>query len=557
MPLTTFKSVRGRLLALLALIAIPLTLVSSILAITTYREVTGALVRAERQTASSFAVRARLWFRGMLRVSVTAVTGAEAAAVDNAGCEATVRRIFGEFEGLVGLRIRTSAGISCAAVGPGFDADDIGRVAMAQRKQAMIIPWRGQSIGRARYGVARLKNDSGAEGLFVVIDVMSADAARAWEATLILDRSLLDQAFEIGLLDAGSQVAVVTRQRDILVSRGIEQSETDWLPQEINFGQETYEWAVDGQAETRHNFALQQIAAPDLFIIARFDSNTRTAAFRQFLILLVTPLMIILLLAMTYSVCIRRDIGRWINGIEAAARRNVEQSGEVNLAPVGDDMPSDIRSVAEAYNAMVTASTKREVALSSALNDNRNLMRDLHHHIKNSLQVVQSYLALSRRADREARHAPLLLQAEAKVQVLAMAYRVCLTDQGFKPATIGVFLGELKKMAEAMTGGEAFRSNVDDMTASAKLPVERLIPLGLTIIESARVGIDKWEAALPVVSMAMVDGGEIELIVAFDNGVPAKRPDKMLLSGLSRQLQVREQSLAGSEIVHWRFSAAQ
>ncbi len=60
-------------------------------------------------------------------------------------------------------------------------------------------------------------------------------------------------------------------------------------------------------------------------------------------------------------------------------------------------MPNDIRGVAEAFNGMVEAARSREFELRGLVASNQFLMRELHHRVNNSLQVIQSYLSLSRR----------------------------------------------------------------------------------------------------------------------------------------------------------------
>jgi hypothetical protein len=67
MRLARFRTVRGRLLALLIAIALPIGCVTALAAATAYRTITGAIEASQIQAADDFAVRTRIWYRGALR----------------------------------------------------------------------------------------------------------------------------------------------------------------------------------------------------------------------------------------------------------------------------------------------------------------------------------------------------------------------------------------------------------------------------------------------------------------------------------------------------------
>ncbi|WP_163071680.1 hypothetical protein, partial [Acinetobacter baumannii] len=72
------------------------------------------------------------------------------------------------------------------------------------------------------------------------------------------------------------------------------------------------------------------------------------------LALLIIPLATLALLCTVYLHAIHSHILRWLRGIEQAARQE-EQSSFTARALVAEEMPSDIKSVARAFNAMVDA----------------------------------------------------------------------------------------------------------------------------------------------------------------------------------------------------------
>ena len=146
-------------------------------------------------------------------------------------------------------------------------------------------------------------------------------------------------------------------------------------------------------------------------------------------------------------------------------------------------MPGDIRSVAEAFNTMVEEQEVRQRRLQTALDDNRFLVRELHHRVKNSLQVVQSYIGLTKRDYRgEARLA--LADAECRVHVLSAAYRFTLADGEMQPVRVDLFIDDVVTMIANLIRGRDQRVS-GRIETTASLSVDRVIPLGFLVVDVA------------------------------------------------------------------------
>ncbi len=61
----------------------PVALLSMVLATTTYRSVSHAIELAQLEIASNYAARARIWFRGALRMTMAMASAAHSAGLDD------------------------------------------------------------------------------------------------------------------------------------------------------------------------------------------------------------------------------------------------------------------------------------------------------------------------------------------------------------------------------------------------------------------------------------------------------------------------------------------
>jgi two-component system, sensor histidine kinase PdtaS len=542
-----FRTVRTRLLALMAFVFLPIAIISIILATTTYRSVSKNIELAQLQTVSNYAVRARLWYRGSLRTLVSVVESIKSAGVDSKYCSLITQGVISGIGGFQAIHIKFPDQPPCLASKNGsFTNNILENISIEQSKKSLVTAWSGLLIPNARYDAVIIE---GKISLVLYTFHKQADG-KQWEAVLLVDPILLDQAFEIGVQDSNTFVALMKKGQQIIVSRNVQEADLSWLPQNEDVFDQPRRWFSKKRGDTSYVYATQLVTEPDLYVLARFDNETANAAFMQFLILCITPLLMLIILFVVYVRVIHFDIIQWIKGIEAAARNR--QRVSIVLAPVDDNMPQDIRQVAEAFNEMVVDRNQREDTLRKALDANQYLLRELNHRVKNSLQVIQSYLALSRRqkAGLQKIH---FAETEAMVQVISISYRFALQDGTMRPVPIKPLAEEvLSNLSSSLRGPDQWIDVKID--AEAGLDVDRIIPLGLAIVEGVVAALRAVNAKTVRVSLRTLPDGYIKLVITSDGMKATSLPPTKIIAGLAAQLQARETKEDDKDVVNWTFS---
>ena len=300
-----------------------------------------------------------------------------------------------------------------------------------------------------------------------------------------------------------------------------------------------------------HTYASLLVIEPDLFILARFNNAAAQSAFTQFLVLALTPLVILVLMFLAFYWAMNRDLVRWIAAIEATARERL--AGGFKRAQIAPDMPDELGRVALAYNSLIDDVEARETDLKSSLARNTDLMRELNHRVKNSLQVIQSYLAISRRQSRKT-VAVALLETEAKVLVLSSAYRLALRDGMLQPVPIKPFVEEVvANLSAHLRGPEQW---IDIKVADEMFPliVDRAIPLGLAIVEAVSAGL-KAERCKVVAVTITLDNETANLIVSCDGPLSNDVPPARIMAGLAAQIEAEQLAPSDTDFLHWRLKA--
>jgi two-component sensor histidine kinase len=324
-----------------------------------------------------------------------------------------------------------------------------------------------------------------------------------------------------------------------------------WLPSSIPkpLGDN---WRADDRAGRDAAFAIAPVPGTTLNLLMRFDDRRRAQARRQLLVLSLAQVAMLGLLAFFYAGAIRRDVVRWIVGLDAAARARGGDPESRAKAPVAYNMPTELRSVAESFNAMADHVVEHQAALKTSLDQNRVLMLEMHHRIKNSLQVIQSYLALIRRSAPRG-EAVALTRVEARVGVIAVAYRLALTPTGIRPISVKPFLEEI--CGAAVTSLRRPRQRVVyAIDWSGTLVVDRAIPLGLSLVEALIVAFNAPDASYIGVLLQETDDGFLQLRVESDSAAGETLAPGKVVVGLANQVGAALLPAAERQVAVWRFA---
>lgn len=541
-----FSTVRTRLLALLVVIAIPIACASAFAAYATYRAAIVAIEAAQARAVDDFAVRTRVWYRGISRALLAFGTTAVGLGLDTPGCRDAGVRAMQRAGGFQAFLLRRADGQLCTGtLDPAISAETLEGVAARLDGRSPTGMWNGANLGRMRYDQVTV---GGQRYLAILASDFPGSNGGLQQALLLVSPELLENVFDLGEDGQVLNIALVGRDAGLVASRG-ENRDLSWLPRTDRIPDKLARWTGPSRSGETNVYASRMVAEPDFYIVASFDDRPAEAARLQFVVLLLAPLLTLALLCLVCMRAIDKHCLRWLRGIELAARSRTTNNRA--RAAVAEGMPSDIRSVAEAFNGMVEEQEVRQRRLQTALDDNRFLVRELHHRVKNSLQVVQSYIGLSKRDHRdEARLA--LADAECRVHVLSAAYRFTLADGEMQPVRVDLFLDDVVTMIANL-----IRSRDQWVTSrietAAALSVDRIIPLGFLVADVASRALRGTPGVRIVIEVLDVDATTIEVGLEVDREVEHRAPPR-LFAGLLTQIEaVQTQEPQGRSLGRWRI----
>lgn len=328
----------------------------------------------------------------------------------------------------------------------------------------------------------------------------------------------------------------------------------------------TQTFTTRGRDGTWRLYAISPILGDRVFVI--LGTPVRTAigplALQVAWGILAPILMWVLAIAVVWF-GIEHLVVRWITYLERIT--SAYASGRHGVRPERiTDAPAEIRSLGETFGRMADLISAREFELRESVKLKEVLIREVHHRVKNNLQLVMSLLNLHARRIKDPRAEAAFAEARSRINALATLHRRLYESETLQEVDLRWFLEDL--CVELRRGGLTGPRRIELTVQSPEEVIgpEVAVPLGLLVTEAitnaykhAFHGRDKGQITVSVerdspttVTVQVSDDG-----TGFDPVAPAAEPGglgKTLIDAFVRQLRGEmEVTATAGTVVRVRF----
>ncbi len=538
MPIAKIRSMRGRLLFLLALVIIPVALFNQGLTLLTYWSSVDDIHVAQRDIARNYAMAVR---RNIQNSASLLISVALRLQTRDGTCGELVQQALIGHEELLAVVARSSAGVTCSALrDPGADVAQLEKV-LPQSATPTPVGVQAPTL-LTTFDAA---NVNGA--VLTVLHVnTTAVAVESWSVHALVKASAFMHDPAAGAIPAG-KFALLKAGQMLATNHG---EDASWIPVGAPELAKSDVWQVKASDGSVQNYAAAPVAQPDLFVIADLDNDARTDAWRRYLGLSLAPLAFMVFLVMLYTRAIQRDVVASAEQINTFAALPIAHGETFAIDP---SMPDELKGVFNALYNLKTQAATREAALTASSERNHALTLELHHRVKNSLQVIQSYISLGRR-EMAGKNRLVLAQTEARVQVIATGYRLALRETGLNSVPVRLFATQVTNNIFA-TLRHKHQWVTTLLDVEGDMQIDRLIPLGLAMVEVLSDALSHDEIDKFSVNLTPAGSGVVDFTITMESETrPHSRVSARMLDGLASQLEAQRQDLQHNELLHWRFS---
>jgi len=251
------------------------------------------------------------------------------------------------------------------------------------------------------------------------------------------------------------------------------------------------------------------------------------------------PLLAFSIALLAVWVAIDSLVLRWIQRLIRIAR--VYGAGRYNFR-ASDAMgsaPNEIAELADAMQDMAGSIDDRDRKLKAALEVRDAAVKEIHHRVKNNLQIVTSFLNLQGRqlSDPQARQA--IAAARHRIDALAIVHQTLYQHERLELVSMRPFLqGLIDHLAEAL-GTESDGIRIEQTYDEIERPADDAIPIALFLVEvvtnATKYAFDGSGKGLISISMDQDGAGGVHLRVS-DNGIGFDTSDTSAPKGLGSKL---------------------
>jgi len=230
-----------------------------------------------------------------------------------------------------------------------------------------------------------------------------------------------------------------------------------------------------------------------------------------------TPVLMIILAWAAIWFATEQQVTRWISHLRRIS--GAYRGGHYSVRPRLDGAPREFVSLGADLSEMAQSIQDRDQRLRDAVEQKTILIREIHHRVKNNLQVVMSLLSLQAGQVRDPSAREALLQAQVRISALALVHRI-LHEIEFQPTVdLGRVIHDLAhQIAEGMQGDDGF-VRFDEKIMSRNAPGDLAVPIALFVAE---VLTNTFKHAFPpghrgVISLGLGQARDGELRLTIDD----------------------------------------
>lgn len=268
-------------------------------------------------------------------------------------------------------------------------------------------------------------------------------------------------------------------------------------------------WSVGGGAISR----TAQFAAPVIFPVLMWVASMGVA-----------------MLAM--NTLVLRHLRRIRKKMDAfAASRETRQATKKEIL-----IPSEIESLEENFTQMTEDIMRDEASLEDALREKGVLVKEIHHRVKNNLQLISSIMNMQIRSAEHQETKAVLRRIQDRVLSLATIHRDLYQSQEGGRINVGTLVREIVDKSAELVALEGETLHVSTDIESVMLFPDQAVPLSLLVAEAttnAMKYIGDTTTVAPIMDVRLTQiGDNCQLVIANSIGQSTKQES----TGLGRKL---------------------
>jgi len=214
----------------------------------------------------------------------------------------------------------------------------------------------------------------------------------------------------------------------------------------------------------------------------------------------------------------------------ASEKRYLRKDGAIVWTSLTVSLVSEESGEPSYFIAVIEDTTERkktEEAVQTSLAEKEVLLREIHHRVKNNMQVISSLLNLQAKGIEDERLGKMFMESQSRVRAMALIHEILYQSGQLARIDLGEYVSKLATSLVRMYGTEPERVDLSVGAENVTLGIDDTVPCGLVINEllsnSLKYAFRDGRTGKIRIEATPVNNEKIKLVVRDDGvGIPAE-----------------------------------
>lgn len=187
-----------------------------------------------------------------------------------------------------------------------------------------------------------------------------------------------------------------------------------------------------------------------------------------------------------------------------------------------ENAPDEISDFAYSFDRMANRISERDGSLRAAIATRDSAVKEIHHRVKNNLQIVASFLNLQRRQVSDPGAREVISAARHRIDALSIVHQTLYQHERLETVHMQPFLEALLSHLAGALGMDETGVRIDSEIEEIDRPADDAIPIALFILEAVTNATKyAFDDEGGVITIRLREEGEDIVLDVIDNGAGA------------------------------------
>jgi len=378
----------------------------------------------------------------------------------------------------------------------------------------------------------------------------------------------IDKQFQVKLGERPIDLVTLSAEGEILSASGARETALERLPADMSIKDlialNPRHIETENAAGQTRLFSIVPVLSDGFYVIGSWDPDgkhtpSETGVLKS---LLLTPalfpmLMWLVSLFLIY-IALDRQVVRYLRLI-GLQMRQFARARVLPEKPVGTYMPHELEVIENQFTQVAEKLLRDEAQLFDAMHDKDVLLKELHHRVKNNLQLISSIISMQIRRTPNKTTAAALQTVNRRVTSMATVHQTLYQASELGRVQASDLLRDVVKPLTELAPTSAPGPKIDISLDSVVLYPDQAVPLSLLTVEAATnalkyLGIDKNGERWVKVSLRVLE--DLKVCLTITNSISDDSTEfedestglgSQLIRGFARQLECSPQITEGED----------